>query len=220
MIPIRQGDPNKTLVIVRGCPGSGKSTLARLINNQLAKGSGVVLSTDDFYVNEEGKYVYDPTQLQVAHMWNIGRARQAMRSGKAHVIIDNVFSQAWEAKPYYELALLYNYTILVTWPSTPWRFNPTICAEKTTKGVARDAIFRVVNRWEKNFSFDHVMEQIAPENRRPGYVHPNAAKIKHSYEPTDLPKSSLPKLSEEDEYKKHRLKYGKAPEPKTPEEPK
>jgi len=45
----------RIVIIMRGAPGTGKSTLA-----QLVKGKGVVLSTDHFFYNRHGEYIFNP----------------------------------------------------------------------------------------------------------------------------------------------------------------
>ena len=51
---------------MRGLPGSGKSTLARqLLENN--NGHGIILSTDDFFINSENKYEFDPSKIGNAH---------------------------------------------------------------------------------------------------------------------------------------------------------
>ncbi|KAJ7995138.1 hypothetical protein DPEC_G00241450 [Dallia pectoralis] len=60
-------DPSLVLILMRGAPGSGKSTRAREL---LSTGSnGLVLSTDDYFSQENG-YLYDPGLLGEAHNWN------------------------------------------------------------------------------------------------------------------------------------------------------
>jgi len=46
-------------VIMRGLPGSGKSYLAKKIASEWKDGESVVLSTDDYFMNEKGEYVFD-----------------------------------------------------------------------------------------------------------------------------------------------------------------
>ena len=51
----------KNLILIRGVSGSGKSTVAALFNtNNLA-------STDDFFIDEYGDYVFNANSLVVNH---------------------------------------------------------------------------------------------------------------------------------------------------------
>ncbi|KAJ7404320.1 NEDD4-binding protein 2-like 2 isoform X1 [Willisornis vidua] len=111
----------KFLLILRGLPGSGKSTLSRILLGQ--SGDGVVFSTDDYFRQQAG-YTYNAAQLSDAHEWNRKRAKQAMEQGKSPVIIDNTNTQAWEMKPYVEVALEKGYRVEFHEPDTWWKFNP------------------------------------------------------------------------------------------------
>ena len=95
---IERGD--RILILMRGVSGSGKSHLA----SQL-RGGGVILSTDDFFINAQGKYVFSPIRLSEAHQWNHRRAEQEMRNGANPVIIDNTNLEAWEMQPYICMAI-------------------------------------------------------------------------------------------------------------------
>ncbi|NXQ57699.1 N42L2 protein, partial [Anthoscopus minutus] len=111
----------KLLLILRGLPGSGKSTLSRVLLGQGR--DGIVLSTDDYFRQQYG-YSYNAAQLGDAHEWNQKRAKQAMEQGKSPVIIDNTNTQAWEMKPYVEVALEKGYRVEFHEPDTWWKFDP------------------------------------------------------------------------------------------------
>jgi hypothetical protein len=76
----------KTMVIMRGGPGSGKSYLAKQILSERTKqadldpliqgtpaASGAIFSTDDYFMNEQGEYVFDrfdtSVHLEVSRNW-------------------------------------------------------------------------------------------------------------------------------------------------------
>ncbi|NWI39992.1 N42L2 protein, partial [Picathartes gymnocephalus] len=111
----------KLLLILRGLPGSGKSTLSRVLLGQSC--DGIVLSTDDYFRQQYG-YTYNAARLGDAHEWNRKRAKQAMEQGKSPVIIDNTNTQAWEMKPYVEVALEKGYRVEFHEPDTWWKFDP------------------------------------------------------------------------------------------------
>lgn len=90
----------RIVIIMRGVPGSGKSYLAYQL-----RGNGVVLSTDDYFINYQGQYVFDRNQLSFAHDWNQNRADKEMKSGTNPVVIDNTNLEAWEMQPYVTMAL-------------------------------------------------------------------------------------------------------------------
>ncbi len=39
------------------------------------------------------------------------------------IIIDNTNLQAWEARPYYNLSIQYNYEFRIIEPTTEWKFD-------------------------------------------------------------------------------------------------
>jgi predicted kinase len=92
------------LVIMQGASGSGKSTMARTIKAMLeASDQGVkICSTDDLFI-EDGVYKFDPSKIAANHALNQKRCRAALEWGES-VIVDNTNTQAWEAKPYVQMA--------------------------------------------------------------------------------------------------------------------
>ena len=151
----------KVLYIVRGISGSGKSTLSK----QLTSAGGAIFSTDDFFVNEQGHYVFNPTQLGNAHAWNQNRVKDALRDGVSPVVVDNTNTQRWEAKPYVQMALHHMYEVVVTEPDTPWKCNAQELARRNTHGVPVEAIQRMLDRWETDFSVDAIMASQPPQRR-------------------------------------------------------
>uniref|UniRef100_A0A8C4RHQ8 Uncharacterized LOC114649936 n=1 Tax=Erpetoichthys calabaricus TaxID=27687 RepID=A0A8C4RHQ8_ERPCA len=111
----------QTLILMRGMPGSGKSTLAQELTR--SNPNGVVLSTDDYFSQQTG-YSYDPSLLGDAHEWNQSRAKEAMEKGQSPIVIDNTNTQAWEMKPYVQLALEKGYNVEFHEPNTGWKFDP------------------------------------------------------------------------------------------------
>ncbi|MEJ3624623.1 ATP-binding protein [Vibrio vulnificus] len=88
------------LTLIRGLPGSGKSTLAQ----QLAKQTlAVHLEADMYFVDQQGRYQFDPTRLEQAHRWCLNKVCQYLKQGRA-VIVSNTFVQHWEMKPYLRFA--------------------------------------------------------------------------------------------------------------------
>jgi len=147
-----QKTEEKMLYVMRGLPGSGKSTLA----NELGKG-GVVLSTDDFFIDTNGKYVYNGKQIKNAHAWNKQRAQDALVKGVTPIVIDNTNTQKWEAKYYVQQALIQGYRVVISEPQTPWRRNPSELAKRNTHLVPEETIGRMLAKWEEDFTVESVM---------------------------------------------------------------
>jgi len=93
------------IILVRGLPGAGKTTRAKQIAQQFKRQGlkPVLITTDDFFEDGAGNYNFDPNLLPQAHAQSIKRTAQALAAGKVP-IVHNTFTQAWEAKPYREIA--------------------------------------------------------------------------------------------------------------------
>jgi NEDD4-binding protein 2 len=144
----------KVLVIMRGMPGSGKSTLAE----QLAQG-GVKLAADDFWGPD---YAFDPERRGEAHLWNQARAREEMAKGTTPVVIDNTNVSSYEFKPYLVDAMKHGYKVVFREPDTPWRYTPSVLAERNTHRVPLDVIKEMAGRWERKVSVIGALKSVAP----------------------------------------------------------
>ncbi|XP_035180700.1 NEDD4-binding protein 2-like 2 isoform X2 [Oxyura jamaicensis] len=158
----RYGCAQKVLLILRGLPGSGKSTLSRILLGESC--DGIVLSTDDYFRQQDG-YMYNVVQLGDAHDWNQKRAKQAMEQGRSPVIIDNTNTQAWEMKPYVEVALEKGYRVEFHEPDTWWKFDPEELEKRNKHGVTREKIAQMLERYEYQISIPIVMNSVAPPHK-------------------------------------------------------
>ena len=87
------------LTLIRGLPGSGKSTLAKTFSAQH-------FEADMYFINQQGEYRFDPTQLAQAHDWCRQQTELALRN-KKDVVVANTFVRRWEIMPYFLLAKRY-----------------------------------------------------------------------------------------------------------------
>jgi len=99
------------LILLRGVPGSGKTTLANIILMTPSNDKADVLSADDFFLNEDGEYIFDPTRLKEAHNDCQVKCSDRMRSEVARIVVANTFTQEWEMEKYFEMAERYNYRV-------------------------------------------------------------------------------------------------------------
>lgn len=93
-----------TLYLIRGVPGSGKSTFA----NQL-KRSGlveVVIEADDYFIDWQGHYKFDASQLRVAHEQSQYRVEEWLNE-KLNVAVSNTSTTEREVETYKKLAEKY-----------------------------------------------------------------------------------------------------------------
>jgi len=103
----------KQIILLRGVSGGGKSTIAKTLVE-----SGVVFSTDDFFMKDD-KYEFDPKKLSSHHESNVLRTENAMKKDVSPIVIDNTNINAWEMKPYVSLADKYGYEIKIAEIETP-----------------------------------------------------------------------------------------------------
>lgn len=100
---------NMKLIILRGLPGSGKSTLANSIKSDSARQIEIV-EADQFFINEDGQYNFDPSKLYQAHKSCYDRAENFMKAG-IDLIVSNTFTTEKEIDPYLKLGEKYDYSI-------------------------------------------------------------------------------------------------------------
>ena len=147
----------KILYIMRGLPGSGKSTIAEKLGKD-----GVVLGSDDFFM-VDGEYVFDPDALGYAHFWNQGRVEEAMKQQISPIVADNTNVQAWEMKPYVEMAIKYGYKIEFREANTPWKFDAQELAKRNQHGVPLDVIEDKLSRWEPDVTVEEILKSEKPK---------------------------------------------------------
>ncbi|KAM4859954.1 uncharacterized protein RHO17_014837 [Thomomys bottae] len=152
----------KLLILLRGLPGSGKTTLSRILLSQSR--DGIVFSTDDYFHHQDG-YRYNVNQLGDAHDWNQNRAKQAIDQGRSPVIIDNTNTQAWEMKPYVEMAIGKGYRVEFHEPETWWKFDPEELEKRNKHGVSRQKIAQMLDRYEYQMSISIVMNSVEPSQK-------------------------------------------------------
>lgn len=85
------------LILFRGLPGAGKTTIARTLCQ-------TVLSADDYFVQPDGSYRFDPDAIAAAHRQCLSNAAAAIRLGIARIAIANTFTTIAEMDPYFRLA--------------------------------------------------------------------------------------------------------------------
>jgi predicted kinase len=99
----------KELILLRGLPGSGKSTLAKLISN-------ITIEADQYFIDSDGVYKFDASQLKNAHNYCQGQTQAWMKMNPDQlntdkIVVSNTFTQEWEMQPYFELAKKYGYRV-------------------------------------------------------------------------------------------------------------
>ncbi|CAH1402336.1 unnamed protein product [Nezara viridula] len=152
----------KVMILLRGCSGSGKTTYA----NQLLKKHGAkyhqshVFSADNYFVNKEGKYIFNYDLLQNAHTWNQKLVRLAVTEGRSPIFVDNTNTRLWEMKDYAIMAVEFGYILETLEPPTPWFFNEDQLFRKTLHNVPRETIKKMLDRYEANVSGEDVLRAL------------------------------------------------------------
>jgi predicted kinase len=119
------------LVLIRGLPGSGKTTMARTMTDYKH------LETDMYFESANG-YVFDSSQLQVAHNWCLSTVRKNLETGHK-VVVANTFVMKWEMKPYIEMAEALGIRYRVITATGNW---------KSLHSISLGTFKRMQDRWE------------------------------------------------------------------------
>lgn len=148
----------KEFIIMRGLPGSGKSTLAR----QLSGDTGQQFASDDYFMDKQGNYNFDPEKLSEAHQWNYNRITDAINKGISPVIADNTnvtMKDLAYLKPNIKLAVSKGYSVRIEEPQTSWFQDKDIDAltEKNSHDVPREVIEEMVGNWVPDVKVDDIL---------------------------------------------------------------
>lgn len=94
-----------TLYLIRGVPGSGKSTFAKSLHQ-----AGIVsevMEADDFFIDAEGKYKFNPSHLYDAHALCQDRTELYLREGFS-IAVSNTSTNEKEVESYRKIAEKHN----------------------------------------------------------------------------------------------------------------
>ena len=93
------------LILVRGVSGAGKSTIAPMFKN------AVLVSTDDFFLDEYGEYVFDANSLVINHQFCQIAVKMMMKDNEELIVVHNTFTADWEMDAYFDLAREHGYAV-------------------------------------------------------------------------------------------------------------
>jgi tRNA uridine 5-carbamoylmethylation protein Kti12 len=145
----------KVAVIMHGGPGSGKSTRATEIVSDYArlakdeeKKSYEIISTDNFWLDENGNYIFNPSRLREAHNWCFRQWHEACFEGLTLVVLDNTNMQKTEWENYAYIAKVFGYSVQHE-AFKPKDFHELLkWAKRNTHGVPVAKVFEMYDRWE------------------------------------------------------------------------
>lgn len=93
-----------TLYLIRGVPGSGKSTFARQL--LICEVVEHVFEADDYFIDENGAYEFNPFKLGEAHEQCQTYTKYALSVGRS-VAVSNTSCAEWEVETYQNIAAEY-----------------------------------------------------------------------------------------------------------------
>lgn len=106
---------NKTVIILRGVPGNGKSTLASLLAtiSTLANLKCEICCADDYFMDQDGAYKYDPEKIGGAHLWCQRKFHDALFNNVDLVIVANTSTRERDVNHYRKQAIEFDYKVFV-----------------------------------------------------------------------------------------------------------
>ena len=133
---------NESLVVIlRGLPGAGKSDFAKFIARE--KGSDIICEADDYHYNDEGEYVFNPSNLGKAHQACYDKFSSLISINEPLIIVSNTSTTLEEFFKYNKLALEHGYRVTVT---TVENYRDG----KSIHGVPDEAMNRMRERFQIN----------------------------------------------------------------------
>ena len=134
-----------TVYILRGFPGGGKSTVAKT----LAGNDGIICSADDYFINSEGEYFFQPIRLKDAHSVCFGKFLQALKDGCPTVVLDNTNILKAHFTSYKVLGESYGYMVSVLEVNIPKsKEDLEVLIKRGTHGVPRKTYYRWMEQYE------------------------------------------------------------------------
>jgi len=154
------------VIILRGLPGSGKSTLADHIKRASYMPSVHICSADDYMVDHNGEYHFDPKRLQDCHASCFKQFKAATLEAVENsdqveytIILDNTNTQYWEYAKYIEHVKAVN-DLLSQLGSSNRFFVTSVIVENSeghssVHGVPENTITAMKERFEINLDPDN-----------------------------------------------------------------
>lgn len=140
------------VVIMRGISGAGKSTWAK----ENCGADAVICSADSFFVDADGVYQFDFTQLSDAHDACFDKYCEALDAGEYCVVVDNTNTTRAEITPYLMYARRRGYRVRIIHIDTP----VDVAAARNVHGVPADGVAAQAARFEKMLPFEPKSEVV------------------------------------------------------------
>ncbi len=140
----------RQVIILRGPSGSGKTTLAHQISDDAQENglSTAIHSTDDYFLDSSGNYIFVPEKLQIYHAKNRNAFQQSLKDGVNIVVVDNTNILKVHYSQYWTVAKQYGYEVIEKTPDTEWLFDPEGCQRHCAKNIELYVIQRQIRQFE------------------------------------------------------------------------
>jgi tRNA uridine 5-carbamoylmethylation protein Kti12 len=141
------------IILMVGTQGSGKSYQAKRLAEEHLKtvpySQTAIVSADDFFVEDDGSYVYDSSKIGVAHSTCFRKFLEYMTRfrDKDLVVVDNTNMANWERTPYTMVGEAFGHKVKVVHVLC----DPEICISRNTHAVPADVILATAARYENPF---------------------------------------------------------------------
>jgi len=131
------------VVIMRGPSGSGKSTYT-------AKNyaDATIVSADQFFFNEYGRYDFKPYLLSQAHADCQSRFIKALSERQEVIVVDNTSITNWEYQNYIDTARLVDYDVEIVEFIVEGEKAIKKIADRNTHGVPFEIVERMVDNFQ------------------------------------------------------------------------
>lgn len=135
------------LFLIRGLPGVGKSKLGYDIQESNYDTVGPY-AADDFFVQPNGDYNYNPAFIAYAHTDCQRRVKNAMLGSakKPDIVVTNTFTRKWEMKNYHDMARDNGYEVIEL--TIKSNLSDEELSKRNVHGVSKETIAKMRNRWE------------------------------------------------------------------------
>lgn len=131
----------QNLFLVAGVSGSGKSEFAKTVAAQDA----VIVAADDYFIDSDGNYNFDPELIGAAHRDCLARALDAMRTG-VDVYVTNTFTRGLHCSPYRHAARDMGYRVFDLVVFTHGNENQHGVPQATLVAQAEQLLWRIANQ--------------------------------------------------------------------------
>jgi hypothetical protein len=145
----------KFILLIRGLPGSGKTSLSDMIAILPVRGEGgrvrqpVTCAADDYFLDEDGHYAFDPKLLPEAHKACQVKAAVAVSLGES-VVVHNTFTERWEMEPYLQMGYEFDCKVIVV-STFDGGCDDAALAERNEHGVPVESIAAMRERWQEDW---------------------------------------------------------------------